>query len=258
MFLVGGKKQCRKVRGRFSEYIDGLLSGDERAVVEHHLETCEACSEELEALQMTVQLLNQLPSMPVPRSFAIRAAEATRESIPEHQRPGGLRPVPVVATTKVETGRLSIFDPQRLRWLRPATAFATAALVLLLMLDFLQVIPYEGGVATREVSDQPSAQVMVSPAPGGEADLAELKSEEPPKVLPAPAPESGVKSATDEGADDGGVVPGFTEGVEVEPSDEAGGGWPLRQIEIAIGAVLFALVTMMLLARRQRRKWSRV
>ena len=209
MFLGGRKTRCHKVRGMLSEYIDNRLDSEDQGVVEHHLEICEACSNELESLQMTMQLLNQVPLVPAPRSFAI---------------------------SEVETGLVSIFEPQRLGWLRPATAFATVTLIALLIVDFLQVVPHD--------------QIMLSPTPQGQEYMTESRGDE---LAPAPGEEALTEDVT---SDESGL--GVTYEGEEEISGESAAGWPLRQIEIAVGVLVFALVALMLFARRQRRRWSRV
>lgn len=224
MFLGGRKRRCHKVRGMLSEYIDNRLDSEDRGVVERHLEICEACSNELESLQMTVQLLNQVPEMPVPRSFAIREADVVGERVPEPRRPGELQPVPVLATGEVETGRVGILDLQRHRWLRPATAFATVALIVLLMVDFLQLVPHD--------------KIMLSPTPQGEEYMTEARDDELAEAISEPAPAPGEEALTE------------------DVSSEA--GWPLRQIEIAMGVLVFVLVALVFFARRQRRRWSGV
>lgn len=243
MFLGGRKTRCHKVRGMLSEYIDSRLDSEDRGDVERHLEICEACSNELESLQMTVQLLNQVPEMPVPRSFAIREADVVGERVPEPRRPGELQPVPVLATGEVETGRVGILDLQRHRWLRAATAFATAALVLLLMLDFFQVVPHDVGTGGGEVLVEPPGQTVLSATP-------EARDDEP---APVPGEEAPTEDVTSDVTGLGGTYEG-----EEEISGESAAGWPLRQIEIAMGVLVFALVALMLFARRQRRRWSRV
>jgi hypothetical protein len=257
MFLSMRKTRCRKVRGMLAEYIDNLLGTEDRGVVESHLEVCEACSNELESLQMTVQLLHRMPSVPVPRSFAVREVETDREEVSEPRGSGWLRPVPAFAVSRIDIGWASVCDPQRLRWLRPATAFATAALVLLLMLDFLQVVPQQGGIDSRAVFNESPAQIVSSPAPGGEEGTLEVNGDEPVEVLPPPVPTPADKTPTED-VDSGELVGGDANGGEEEVMAETAGGWPLRQIEIGIGIVLLALVTIMLFARRQRRSWSRV
>ncbi|TET18542.1 MAG: hypothetical protein E3J81_00070 [Dehalococcoidia bacterium] len=216
MFLGGRKTRCHKVRGMLSEYIDSRLDSEDRGDVERHLEICEACSNELESLQMTVQLLNRVPLMPAPRSFAI---------------------------SEVGTGRVSIFEPQRLGWLRPATAFATVALIALLIVDFLQVVPHD--------------QIMLSPTPQGEEYMIESRGDEPAEAIPEPAPAPGEEAPTEDvtSSDESGL--GVTYEGEGEISGESAAGWPLRQIEIAMGVLVFASVALMLFARR-RRRWSRV
>ena len=255
MFTIGRKRECRRVRGKLSEYIGGRLGTEEKGSLESHLETCSACAKELEALQMTVKLLNQVPSVPVPRSFAIREMETDREKVTEPRKWGGLRPVPVFAVSGVDSARAGIFDPQRMRWLRPATAVVAAALVLVLMLDFLQVVPHEGGIDTRGLFNETPAPTVMAPSFGGEQDSTKLEDEElvgPPQV-PAPLVSP---VATPDGADSRDSL-GIYDGVELA-AEETKGGWPMRQLEIAIGALFVAMVGAILLTVRQRRRWSRI
>jgi anti-sigma factor RsiW len=60
---------------RLSPYIDDQLSGEERTRVAAHLRACSSCREELRTLQWTRGLLQQVPTVPVPRSFVIREAD---------------------------------------------------------------------------------------------------------------------------------------------------------------------------------------
>jgi len=64
---------CDKVRGLLSPYLDEQVSTSDKALVEGHLASCSPCGEELEALRTTVKLLHQMPSVSVPRSFALTA-----------------------------------------------------------------------------------------------------------------------------------------------------------------------------------------
>lgn len=99
-----------------SAYIDGEVTPDEAARVEQHLPTCRHCADELESLRWTVNLLREVPPIPVPRSFAVRLADLEPEPV---QR----RPLP--------------------RWLLNGLQWATAATALLMMLliaaDFLNL-----------------------------------------------------------------------------------------------------------------------
>jgi len=143
MILGRRRITCRRVRNALSEYIDDRLTSEEREAVEHHLEKCAACAQELESLRATVEMLHQVSDVALPRSFVLREAEVEREAAAPQPRGGWLRPVPVMAMSHAGAERVSMFDPQRLRWLRPATALATAALVVLLMVDFLGAVPQD-------------------------------------------------------------------------------------------------------------------
>ena len=234
MFRYRGEARCQKVRGMLSEYIDKRLSHEEQSVVESHIEKCEACSSELESLQVTVQLLHRVPVVPTPRSFAIKEGE---------------------------TRRLSIFGPQSLRWLRPATAIVAIALVVLIMGDLLHAFENNAGVnsggnATYTQLGASSAgteQQMMVAVPGvmGQMSLATAKAVGytdytlvPPSPVSQPATQPIQSVPGNEGLAQARVI----------AQSEVGVGWPLRQIEIGLVTVVFALVTMLVLARRQRRR----
>jgi len=65
------KDECAKTKGMLSAYIDQRLSLKELREVEHHLETCQRCREELDSLRATVGLLHRVPQVSPSRSFAI-------------------------------------------------------------------------------------------------------------------------------------------------------------------------------------------
>jgi hypothetical protein len=106
------KAEHRRIREMLSLYIDGELSSGDRARVEEHLAECDDCTWELETLRQTVDLMAQLPKVPVPRAFTIY--EAPRP------RPFGLLQARWVYT-----------------YLKGATALAAALLILVLAGDAL-------------------------------------------------------------------------------------------------------------------------
>lgn len=227
MFSGRRKAQCRRVRDMLSEYLDDRLGHEDQDIVEHHLEACEACSSELESLRMTVEMLHRVPVVPAPRSFAISG---------------------------VETERVSILDPQRLRWLRPATAVVTVVLVVLLAVDFLQVLPQGIEVTDDGVFTEHFGTVSLS-ASEREEYMIESEFGEPAEVPPVPAPRTAQKGSTDEYNLEESDTMGDTG--SARSLDAPTSGWPLRQIEIALAVVVFTMVAVLLFARRRRRRWSR-
>ena len=238
MFRDKGEPLCRKVRGMLSEYIDSSLNNENKDVVERHLQTCEACSKELESLQMTVSLLHRVPEVPVPRSFTVTVPQPKRDAA---------------------------FGPRSLRWLRPATAIVAIALVVLLMGDFLHAFENNAGVdrGPGNVTLSDGGQLAPSPVPT-----------EPPIMVNVPGVIGQMSLATAKavGYKDYTVVssadvsqpeaqpipsvPGNEEitGGGVMAQGEAGVGWPLRQTEIGLGAAVFVLLALIIFARRQRTK----
>jgi hypothetical protein len=240
MFRGKGEPLCRKVRVMLSEYIDNRLDSENKSLVGRHLETCEACSKELESLRMTVQLLHRVTEVAAARSFTVTVPEPRRESA---------------------------FGPVSMRWLRPATAIIAVALVVLLMGDFLH--GFENNVRSNSGPGNvtlsagqlapspanPEQQIMVAvPGVMGQMSLATAKAVGYTDYsIVRSVPSSAVSQAA---APPMPTVSGneASTGAGVMAQGEAGVGWPLRQTEIGLGAAVFVLLALMIYARRQRRK----
>lgn len=86
------------VEERLSDYLDGALSPQERAMVEAHLQTSERARASLESLRWTVSLLKQTPVPSLPRQFTLPVTPRA----PARSAPGwmvwALRGVAVAAT----------------------------------------------------------------------------------------------------------------------------------------------------------------
>ena len=236
MFRGKGGPLCRKVRGMLSEYIDNSLNSEDKSFIERHLETCEACSKELESLRMTVQLLHRVPEVSVPRSFTVTVPEPRRESA---------------------------FGPSSLRWLRPATAIVAIALVLLLMGDFLHGFENNAGVnsgagnvtfsAVQSIPSSAAQQQTMVTVPGimGQMSLTTAKAVGYTKyaIVPSsPVSQPAAQPIPSVLGDEGPT------GAQVIVRGEAGVGWPLRQTEIGLGVAVFVLLALIIFARRQRKK----
>ena len=159
------RSEHRWVEESLSCYMDGELSAAEKARVESHLHDCQACAYNLNTLQQTVALLKELPTVPAPRSFAVRPAAVTRK--------------PAIAPPSWGFGLL-----------RGATALAALLLVLLVGGDLALHFVVGGPL----VSWAPAA-----PAPPPAAEVALVPSFEP-GVTPGPLEEqqlSGRSKATE-------------------------------------------------------------
>jgi len=67
--------KCSDVRKKLSRYIDGMLEDKMRDIVEEHLASCKACSEELEGLRIAIEGLKGLHEVKVPDDFLERVRE---------------------------------------------------------------------------------------------------------------------------------------------------------------------------------------
>lgn len=235
MFRFSRKPLCRKIQGMLSEYLDKRLDSEKKSLVEQHLSSCEACSRELDSLRMTVQLLHRVTEAPAPRSFAITTPEAKHEGL---------------------------LGPSSLRWLRPATAVATIVLLVLLVGDFLNVFGQETGTRGGELLNAPPELTTTYSAVQGEGNLTDAGGNETIKVFLTPTPESAGNVSEGNVSEGNASVEASKAGVSgmqghEGPPSVAGSeavSWPLRQIEIAMGVVVFALASLTVFAVRQRRK----
>jgi hypothetical protein len=169
------KAEHRRIREMLSLYIDGELSSGDRARVEEHLAECDDCTWELETLRQTVDLMAQLPKVPVPRAFTI-----------------------------YETPRPRPFGLFQARWvytyLKGATALAAALLILVLAADALfQFQRMTTSLAPAKEFAAPAAAPTViarqeaPPAPTEAPSLPEEVLGEA-EVTPSPSPVEGTKA----------------------------------------------------------------
>jgi hypothetical protein len=182
---TNSRVEHRRVREILSVYIDGELPSGDRARVEEHLAECADCTWELETLRQTVDLVGQLPKVPVPRAFTI------------HETP---RPRWV-----------SLFQA---RWaytyLKGATALAAALLILVLAGDALfqfqrSITGFAPAVApAKELAAPATAPTVVAmqeappapteaPIPPEEA-LDEAEGAAYAEVTPSPSPDEETKA----------------------------------------------------------------
>jgi len=125
------------VEERLSDYLDGTLSPQERAMVEAHLQTSERESASLESLRWTMNLLKQTPAPTLPRQFTL--------------------PVPQRAPARSA--------PKWMLWsLRGVAVGATAAFALLLVGTLLRQ-PSAGNVAMMPQAAPIAPTVMIALAP---------------------------------------------------------------------------------------------
>jgi anti-sigma factor RsiW len=183
------------VEERLSAYLDGELTQQEQSIVERHLARCQDCRWNLDTLRQTVQWVQELPSVPVPRVFTI--------------------PVPA------EPARA----PRR-RWgvplLQGATALVALMLVFVVAGDFILTGPWSGlplaapgaseAAPTGAAAPDVARQVVVETLEVEATVLVEMEvetvvegvavEEEAPvaAVLESPAPEAEVAESPPPGA----------------------------------------------------------
>jgi hypothetical protein len=109
---------CNSIQSKFSEYLDGRLTGVEMHEIGAHLESCRECSSEWADLKKTQVTLASLGPVPVPPDVLLR--------------------VRVAVSQERARSRRSILQDSKLRWdntvgpfvLQAAAGFASAVLLL--------------------------------------------------------------------------------------------------------------------------------
>lgn len=138
-------------------YLEGLLSPEEKVLVEEHLASCRQCSNALEALKKTGKLVRELEEVDPPPWFTQRIMFRVREE------------------AKQETGIIrKLFYPIHIKI--PVQALAT---VLIAVLAF-QI--YRVGEPEIKVVIAPPAAIFETGK-----DQAPTTSQKPPEAVPAPA-----------------------------------------------------------------------
>jgi hypothetical protein len=72
--------ECQEAKELLSEYMDGLLDGARRALIEEHLNACSGCRDELSSLKTLVKELGSLDTVPVPENFLKQIHEQLERS----------------------------------------------------------------------------------------------------------------------------------------------------------------------------------
>jgi anti-sigma factor RsiW len=70
---------CEAVQARFTEYLDGWLSGREMQQIAAHLESCRNCSHDWESLRQTQASLAELGAVPEPKDLLLRIRVAVSQ-----------------------------------------------------------------------------------------------------------------------------------------------------------------------------------
>ena len=220
MIEFPGIGRHRRVRGLLSAYIDGEVIESEARRVEGHLALCGECRRELDTLRSTVDLLNRLPELAVPRSFALPEALA-----------------PVASPSRFES------------LARLAAPVAAVLLVVLVVGDALGIVSQSslGGPFTGSDEEAPAveAEVVVE-----KEVVKEQEAAEGPSGAPGPATETPVVTARKQEVASAEVGPPDDVAPEgqwalVPPANGSGGiALPLWQIEIAVGVLLAALLAI--------------
>lgn len=118
---------------QLSAYVDKELAPEELALCEAHIQTCQPCRAALADLRLTSTLLNGLPMVEVPRSFALPTNMIVLPETP--------------AATKTQTRQPGHLSLALRRTLRALSTVAAVLGLLFIVAGALSALPH-GGVST--------------------------------------------------------------------------------------------------------------
>jgi len=224
---------CKTLRERISDYLDGQLQDAERREIAAHLDACQTCRAEIEAFQKTVDLVRSLPLVPAPEGFADRILQRALHVAP------GSETFPAAAPARFSA------------WLPVVRGVAAAAVLFLFAYVGYQVVERENEwktpsaeTGTRSLSLPKTAMQADSPVKDAALVLEEKRAL---KVAPGEnlrkdaktSDKAGFAGSPAEGAD-GGDSPSRTlddkweEEKKKDKAEEANGD-PLKDAERARG-----------------------
>ncbi|MEE8443188.1 MAG: zf-HC2 domain-containing protein [Dehalococcoidia bacterium] len=220
MRLLKGDKHQRWQQD-LSPYIDGYLESHKQKALEEHLAQCASCQQELEGLRAVTSLLHRVPQVPVPRSFVLTQAPAPRMAwgirytAPlRYATAAAALLLMAVAVGDLVTGQLPITAQEGIPSMEQSKGQATDEPSEEMFTD---VAPTEEGVAPTR--DMPAPEPMAAPAPG---DAEEVLEETTP-----------ITPTLEESSDRNTLY---------------------RWVEIALGAILAVMATMVVIQWRLTRR----
>jgi hypothetical protein len=208
-----------------SEYLDGRLHGAAREKVARELESCASCREELESLQATVLLLQDLPEVQVPRAFTLAGPppEPVAERPPVHLRMPNWAYAGAASLAGLALAVLVSADATGLLTPVPATVSPRASSAAAPAQEHAAATAAPDALAAAAPTESPVPKPQVA-APENESIQSfrtMQESEDDGGVGKAPAPPSGEPDATLAPEQETMALAVPTPGPEPSPSEDA-------------------------------------
>ena len=197
------KYDCYEINERLSEFIDDVLSAEEKSEFEKHISQCEDCKNEYEIMKCLIVEISRLPRAPLPGSFKDTLRERLmRERTPKravfsaHMRTYSSLAAGIVMVLLLRTGYYRHIDATKTAYVDDVpldTIEETFTADESNVNETVRIDTYDSGQTELTA---PTDAVPLSEAPGGnERPRARRKSEQPPSDLYANQSEAAVETA---------------------------------------------------------------
>ncbi len=168
------KKECEYIKNILNDYLDNLLSYNEKAFLEKHLEKCKECSEELNSLKKISNAIKEIKRVSVPEEEVVKLKNKIKmESMKENR--GFLRAFLKEVSLRYQLNNL--FEKKYI------AAYAMCILAVLTITMFI-FISYNKEEVSR-VADKAPPSFIVEKERKIEDEQAKIVSESSSKILPA-------------------------------------------------------------------------
>lgn len=228
------------VEERLSEYLDGTLSAQDRALVENYLATSEEARASLDSLRYTVNLLKQTPAPALPRQFTLPVTVRAPAQGAPSWLVWGLRGVAVAATAAfviLLTATL-LNQPTSLQTANAPSAAAQPSIVVALAPTSMATV---APPVLNSAPQNPSPLMITVPAPVATSEPYAITITPEPQPTSAPAqvqdelPPAASNAPTDTALTES-VQPTETEVSRVSKANAAGSSAPTVNTPVAAAA----------------------
>lgn len=189
-----------KLRARLSAMVDGELSGRDLTELSSHLETCDACTRELDELVATSTAVRALPDAAPHRSFTLTPEMAAAPA----------KPAPPAPMPRLQVGM----------------RLASAAIALALVVVFVADNSFSGNSNDSNRNGGDDSALTIAAAPEADSIVGDIAASEDPaySTIGETPSDPSLEPGSEQGANDSEAAPTTTVTPDIGGGSSTGGG----------------------------------